>query len=79
MVYDIPCHDLEVPQRITLGETAQIYTFVPLTKDRNKTPRYPDGEDLWKPPKARFDSQKLPYICPDFVKLMLPSGPEIMR
>lgn len=79
MAYQIPCHDLEVPQQTMLGETAQIYTFVQLTQDRNEPPRYPDGLDLWKPSDAKFDGQKLPYIPPDVVKLMLPFGPGIMR
>lgn len=79
MVYDISCHIPEVPQQTKLGETAQIYRFVPLTQDRNEPPRYLNGLDLWKPPDANFDDQKLPYIPADVVKLMLPFGPELMR
>lgn len=79
MDYDIPCHKLEVPQQTKLGETAQIYTFVPLTQDRNTPPRYLNGLDLWKPPDANFDGQQLPYIPADVVRLMLPFGPELMR
>lgn len=79
MVYDISCHNLEVPQQIKLGETAQIYRFVPLTQDRNEPPTYLDGLDLWKPPYATFNGQQLPYIPADVVRLMLPFGPELMR
>lgn len=79
MVYEIPGHNLEVPQQTKLGETAQIYTFVPLTQDRNIPPRYLNGLDLWKPPDATFDGQQLPYIPADVVRLMLPFGPELMR
>lgn len=79
MVYEIPGHSLEDPEPTALGETARIYTFCELPTDPEKAPRYLDGKELWKPPGTTFITQQLPYLCPDFVKLMLPLGPEIMR
>lgn len=93
MPYDIPEHNLEVPQRSTPGEveetaqedskstqteTAQIYRFIGLPADLEDSPKDLLGNYLW--PATRADwNQRARYVCPDSVKLMLPFGPGIER
>lgn len=94
MPYDIPEHDLEVPQRSTPDEveetsqedskstqteTAQIYRFIGLPQDLEYSRKDCLGNYFWWPTTRADWNQRARYVCPDSVKLMLPFGPGIER
>lgn len=94
MPYDIPGHKFEAPQqgapdeveetlkeesKSTQKETAQIYRFLGLPKGLEDSPKDSRGNYLWWPETRADWNQRVRYIYPDSIKLMLPFGPTIMR